>query len=166
MRTKNLADERLTLENNSLRKQLEELESRYLEAEEALDAIRHGEVDALVIYPDEGEKIYTIQGAETTYRLMVESINEGAATIIEDGTILYCNRRFAEMLTTSLEAIIGTSILKYIPSGSQASFSSLLQRGLMEKCRDESMLIRNDGTTIPVMISIITLAQAAARGYV
>jgi PAS domain S-box-containing protein len=164
MRKNKLAEESLTKENNSLRKQLEALAARCAESEEALEAIRHGEVDALVIYPDEGEKIYTIQGAETTYRLMVESINEGAATIIEDGTILYCNHRFADMLATPLEAIIGTSILKYIPSENQASFSSLLQRGLIESCRDEFILLQNGGTSIPVMISINNFSAGGSPG--
>lgn len=144
----------LSREIASQQKQIEELERRCTEAEEALDAIQRGAVDALVIYTDEGEKIYTIQGAETTYRLLVESINEGAATLIEDGTILYCNRRFAEMLATPLEAIIGTSIHQYIPPENKDLFLSLLLRGLKENCRDEISLLRKDGQPIPVMVSL------------
>jgi PAS domain S-box-containing protein len=135
-------------------KQIEALEQRCAEAEEALNAIRSGAIDALVIYTEEGEKVYTFQGAETTYRMLVESINEGAATLIEDGTILYCNRRLAEMVNAPLEAIIATSIVQFIPPESQVAFSSLLSLALIEDCREEYELQCQDGTRIPVMISL------------
>jgi PAS domain S-box-containing protein len=147
-----------------LRKQIEELEQRCVEAEDALNAIQHGAIDALVIYSDEGEKIYTIQGAETAYRLLVESINEGAATLIKDGTILYCNRRFAEMLKAPLEVIIGTSMHHYIPPEEKTLFSSLLQRGLKENCREEINLLCNDGLTVPVMISLNNFSSSGYPG--
>src|SRR5512143_1063532 len=121
----------------SLHKQLAALEQRCAEAEEALDAIRRGTVDALVISGEEGDKIYTIQGADTPYRMLVEAINEGMATLIEDGTILYCNRRFAELVKTPLQELIGTSIFDRIAPESRASFSSLIHRGLCEECREE-----------------------------
>jgi hypothetical protein len=74
--------ERLLQENEHLRDRLEE-------AEAAVDAIRSGEVDALVISSPDGEQVFTLQGAEHPYRVMVETMNEGAATVLEDGTILY-----------------------------------------------------------------------------
>ena len=40
--------------------------------------------------------------AEFPYRMMVESMNEGAVTLIPDGTIFYCNRRFGEMIQAEL----------------------------------------------------------------
>jgi PAS domain S-box-containing protein len=156
--------EELTKENVSLREQLVTFEQRCKESEEALGAIRRGEVDALVVYTDEGEKIYTIQGAETTYRLLVESINEGAATLIEDGTILYCNQRFADMLATPLETIIGTSILQYIPQEYQVSFSSLLQQGLTENCRGEFELLQRGGQSLPAMISFNNFSASGSPG--
>ncbi len=147
-----------------LRKKIKQLEQRAADAEEALDAIRSGSVDALVVYTDQGEKIYTIQGAETTYRLMVESINEGAATMIEDGTILYCNRRFAEMISMPLESIIGTSILQYIPPEEKAIFSSLMERGLKERCRDEATFISKDAHPLPVMVSLNNFSANSVPG--
>ncbi len=147
---------------SKLQKQVGRLKRRCAEAEEALHAIQHGGVDALVIYTDEGEKIYTIQGAETTYRLMVESINEGAATLIGDGTILYCNRRFAEMLSAPLESLIATSIHQYVAPENQLAFSELLKRGINEKCRIEANFIRSDGSHLPVMISLNNFSSTTA----
>jgi PAS domain S-box-containing protein len=147
-----------------LRKKIQKLEQRCAEAEEALGAIQSGSVDALVVYTDEGEKIYTIQGAETTYRMMIESINEGAATLIEDGTILYCNQHFAEMLATPLELIIATSIHQYVANDQKAAFSSLLSRGIKENCREESVLIRRNGEHLPVMLSFNNFSSNQTPG--
>ena len=46
----------------------------------------------------EGEQIYTLRSADQPYRLMVEQMREGALTLAADGTILYCNQRFAELM--------------------------------------------------------------------
>ncbi len=136
-------------ELSQLRKQVEALSQRCAEAEDALEAIRTGAVDAVVVYTDQGEKVFTIHGAETTYRLMIKSINEGAATLIEDGTILYSNKRFAEMLKTPLQSLIGSSINQYIPLESRLAFSTILSRALKENFREEFDLLRSDGQSIP-----------------
>ena len=67
----------------------QELTARMMEAEETLLAIRSGEVDGLVVSTAEGEQVFTLSGAEHPYRVMVETMNEGAVTLASDGTILY-----------------------------------------------------------------------------
>ena len=59
--------EKLQAENDALRAELEE-------ARETLAAIRSGNVDALVIDTPEGERIFTLQGAETAYRSLIEQM--------------------------------------------------------------------------------------------
>ena len=76
---------------------IERLRRRLQEAEDTLDAIRDGHVEALVVRAPEGEQIYTLRSADQPYRLMVEQMREGALTLAADGTILYCNNRFAEL---------------------------------------------------------------------
>ncbi len=44
-------------------------------------AIRAGEVDALVVSGAEGEQLYTLQGADHSYRILLETMEEGAATL-------------------------------------------------------------------------------------
>ena len=56
----------------------------------------HGEVDALVVSAPEGDRVFTLQGADQPYRVMVETINEGAATLTVRALVLYANRRFAK----------------------------------------------------------------------
>ena len=69
--------------------ELADLRVRLQEAEETLEALRTGAVDALVVSSPEGEQVYTLQGADHTYRHLMENINEGAATLTTAGDILY-----------------------------------------------------------------------------
>src|SRR5574340_729105 len=95
--------EELTQEVQSLRAQLAEQSSRLAEAQETLQAIREGGVDALVVATPEGQRVFTLQGADQTYQTIVEQMQEGAITLVEDGHINYCNQRFAEMVRRPLD---------------------------------------------------------------
>src|SRR6185503_17573408 len=75
---------------------MEDLRRRLQEAEDTINAIRDGHVEALVVNAPDGEQIYTLRTVDQPYRLMVEQMREGALTLSADGTILYCNQRFAE----------------------------------------------------------------------
>src|ERR1700761_1085013 len=85
----------------------EELISRLREAEETLAAIRAGEVDAVVIAGPQGQQVYTLENADRPYRVLVEQMQEGAVTLSESGTILYCNERFATLVAKPHDSIIG-----------------------------------------------------------
>lgn len=86
------------------------------EARETLDAIRSGAVDAVVVSGPQGNQIYSLSGADLPYRVYVERMQEGAATISHRGVVLYANRRFAEMVNLPLEQVIGADIAAYLDS--------------------------------------------------
>ncbi|HEY2823314.1 MAG TPA: response regulator [Candidatus Acidoferrum sp.] len=91
-----------------------ELRERVVELEETLRAIRAGEVDAVVVSAPKGDQVFTLQGAEHPYRLLVETIDEGAATLSNDGTVLYSNRSFANIFDAQLERFIGSPIENFV----------------------------------------------------
>src|ERR1700761_2243557 len=91
----------------------EELVSRLREAEETLEAIRSGEVDAVVVAGPAGQQVYTLENADRPYRVLVEQMQEGAITLSENGTILYCNRRFAGLVGISHDSVIGLSVVAF-----------------------------------------------------
>ena len=91
-----------------------ELLARIAELEETLRAIRMGEVDAVLVSGPKGDQVFTLQGAEHPYRLMVETIDEGAATLSENGAVLYANRSFAEIFDVPLEKFIGASLNDFV----------------------------------------------------
>src|SRR6202012_2927569 len=87
--------------------QLRELTQRLQEAEETLRAVRSGEIDAFIVQGPNGEQVYALRSAEQPYRNLVEDMLEGAAILTTEGDIVYCNRRFAELVSVPLEGVIG-----------------------------------------------------------
>ena len=112
-----------------------ELRLRLTESEEALNAIRNGEVDAIMVYGKEGEKVFTISSAETPYRIILEELSEGAIIIKADGTILYCNQRFADLFRTSCQSAVISNISEFITPAGKPEFNQLLKRGLKERVK-------------------------------
>ena len=152
------------LPSAALEAEVAQLRQRLEEAEDTLRAIRTGEVDALVISTPDGEQIYTLEGAETAYRVMVEAMSEGAMTLAEDGTILYCNRHLADMLEIPLDSLLGTSLRPYVADSDLELFDSLLVRGMAGFSRGEVLLMGSDAGTVPVQLSFSPLDVQGARG--
>jgi len=111
--------EQLIIENEGLRSRLNEME-------EALDAIRNGEVDAIVVSGSRGEQVYSVSSAETPYRTFIEEMSEGAVTLTKEGTILYCNPRFADIVKFPYEKVIGSSIKRYITPDDNSKLDDFL----------------------------------------
>lgn len=143
--------------------QVEELRARLEEAEETLRAIGSGEVDALVVIGPEGERIFTLQGAEHPYRQLVESISEGAVTMSSDGSILYCNRSFAALLGIPLEQLLGAQVADFISPADAGVFKRLLEHGLNGSGKEELMLASPDGSLMSAYLSINPLQLGDIR---
>jgi PAS domain S-box-containing protein len=112
--------------DDTLRRENEELRSRLEIAEETLRAIRAGEVDALVVNTESGDRVFTLQSADHPYRAIVETMQEGAATLTPDGAILYSNTRLAAILGIPLKQLIGSSFLSLLPESEHARFLAFL----------------------------------------
>lgn len=144
--------ERLRAENESLRAERDE-------ARETLAAIQGGAVDALVIDTPEGQRIFTLEGTEHSYRAMIEQMAEGAVVLQADGTIHYCNRGFAEMLGRPLEQIIGTPAVRYISAEQRPVFEALLRQGRSAGTHGEVAFLGNDGRAVPVQVGFSPLVD-------
>ncbi|MFS0518185.1 PAS domain S-box protein [Nostoc sp. UIC 10607] len=140
----------LELENIALRNRIQVLE-------ETFRAIRMGEVDALVLSSAQEERIFTLQDADYPYRAFLQQMHEGAVTINNHGTILYCNHALAVMLKKPLEKLIGSNFEDYIAPQEQQVFQALFQQAKQEFCRGEVYLIAEDETQIPVYLSFKAL---------
>src|SRR6185436_15605151 len=105
---------------------LQRLRRRLQEAEDTLNAIRDGHIEALVVRSSSGEQIYTLRSADQPYRLMVEQMREGALTLAADGTILYCNQRFAELVGRPPERITGRSLSEFVDPADLPTLQGIL----------------------------------------
>jgi PAS domain S-box-containing protein len=144
-----------TREVEALRAQLAEAESKLAEAQEVLRAIQSGDVDAVVVSGSNGEQVFTLKGAEYAYRLLVEAMNEGAATLGADGIVLYCNQRLADLFGISLERIIGRPVAQLVGQESKHEIETIIARAFNgDTAKAELELHQLKGLSIPVYISL------------
>jgi PAS domain S-box-containing protein len=108
-----------------------------------LDAIRNGEMDAIVVSGTKGEQVYSISSPETPYRTFVEEMNEGALTLTKDGVIIYCNKKFAKLVKEPIEHVMGSSFKYLLAPADQPKFDRLLAR-LAKKKNDVLILSLTD----------------------
>jgi PAS domain S-box-containing protein len=135
-------------------RELEDLRRRLQEAEDTINAIRDGHVEALVVHAPEGEQIFTLRSADQPYRLMVEQMREGALTAAADGTILYCNQRFAELAGQPPERIVGRPFAEFIAADDHPTLERLLTQ---DSYRAEVQLATAAGAQNPAQLSAIAL---------
>ncbi|WP_375415799.1 ATP-binding protein [uncultured Hymenobacter sp.] len=140
----------LTQENEELRHQLQE-------AQELIEAVRTGAVDALAIQGADGPRIFTLEGADQGYRTLIERMNEGALLLSPDNTILYCNACLAGWLELGLETVIGSSFDAFVPPTFGAYWAGLLGQGWAGWSRGELPLGARGGTQRPVAVSMNVL---------
>ncbi|MGC1676134.1 MAG: PAS domain-containing sensor histidine kinase [Candidatus Binataceae bacterium] len=152
----------------SVRLELDELRRRLQEAEETLDAIRSGEVDALVVSGPAGEKVFTLEGAEHPYRVLVESMHEGAISLSNHGIILYCNSAFARMINVALDQIMGRDFCEFVRAEDREPLRRLIRQATREPARAEMALLATSGTTLPTQVSLnpVNLEEGPSIGAI
>jgi PAS domain S-box-containing protein len=139
---------------SALTSELEQLRTRLEETEETIQAIRTGKVDALVVSGPQGEQIYTLRGADHSYRVLLENMNEGAATLLPDSSILYCNRAFADMLNLPIEKVTGFSANDFVAPSDRKFFLDLLQLGEKNQAKAEITFQSTDDIFVSVYCSV------------
>ncbi|MFA6289217.1 MAG: ATP-binding protein [Opitutaceae bacterium] len=139
--------------------ELATLRARLAEAEETLRAIRNGEVDTVVGTGTRGPQVFTLEGADHAYRVLIESMNEGALTLTAGKTILYANRSFARMVRLPLEQVTGSSFRRFLSVKDRPSLRPLMKQAAKTGSKLQVQLIADDGSRLPVQISIQELAK-------
>lgn len=151
-------NKKLFEENKRLdRENKESLQRLMQEAKKSIASITAENIDALVFSDQNALKIFTEKTADKTYRVLIEKMHEGAVTLTKDGTILYCNHYFANMLTLPLQKVTGTKFKNFIDDSSKERFESLLKQGRENAVKGEVYIYANNGKAIPVLMSVNTL---------
>ena len=124
----------------------QELRRRLAEAEDALRAIREGQVDAIVVEGAAGAQIFSLAGAEAVYRLVVETMVEATINVSPEGTIMFCNASFCELVATPMESVLGHNLAEFVAPGENARFQALLQRCRNRPVRQRVVFLAPNGT--------------------
>jgi PAS domain S-box-containing protein len=140
--------------------ELAELRMRLTEAEETLHAIGSGEVDAVLVAGKGGDRVFTLEGAEHAYRVLIESMNEGALTLTDGAVILYANQCFARMVKCPLERVTGSSFRRFLSAEDWATLRRLLKRPVKSGAKIQVRLNARDGSQLPAQISICPIARS------
>lgn len=129
--------EQLLSENQELQWQLDE-------AKDTIEAIRTGEVDALVVKNGGNHQLYTLKSADHTYRVFIEKMSEGAVTINKEGFILYCNTRFAAMVDFPLERVIGEQFEAFVAEESKEKYQKIIEQAWDQDIKEELFIWDKD----------------------
>jgi PAS domain S-box-containing protein len=140
------ADEQTTGELVALRARLQM-------AEGLLDGIRRGEVDSLVAITPSGPRIVTLVDAFAPYRTFVEQMQDGAATVAPDGTVLYSNTSLLALLRTPIDRVIGTAWRTFVAADSEGASGRLFAEATHGKAGAALTLRAADGTLVPASIA-------------
>jgi PAS domain S-box-containing protein len=101
-----------------------------------------------------GDQVVTLKGGEPAYRMLVEAMSEGAATLARDSVVLYCNRRFAEMMGRPPEKLVGVAVQSLVVEAERNRFNTLLSDARKAIVKGEFLLRCADGSLIPANLSL------------
>jgi len=137
--------------------EIEELSLQLQEANETIQAIRTGQVDALVVQTENGAQLYTLKTADHTYRVFIEKMKEGAVTLDSNGIILYSNSQFAAIVNLPLTRVVGLPIIDLIPVESRDAFRAVTEQGWESDSKGEILLRNKNKELIPFLLSVTSL---------
>jgi PAS domain-containing protein len=135
-----------------LQRELDELRLQLEEANDTIEAIRTGQIDAFVVQNNGEHQLYTLKTADHTYRVFIEKMSEGAVTLNSAGLIVYCNSRFAAMVNLPLSQVIGISFEEFINEEYKTFYRQLFESCWKEDCKGEVLISSgqsaNSGTVV------------------
>lgn len=137
--------------------EIDDLRQKLEEANDTIEAIRTGQIDALIVKNNNGHQLYTLKSADQTYRVFIEKMIEGAVTLNEKGIILYSNSRFAEQMKLPLSKIIGSYFETFVPNEYRETFDKMIAKGWQTESKGEIYLAANNNELIPFLVSLNTL---------
>src|SRR5580698_168491 len=145
---------------------MEDLKLRLSEAEDAIDAIKNGSVDAFAIRRDGKPEVFTLQSLDYAYRVLIEKFSEGALNLTQDGLIIYSNSYFSKLINTPNEKVTGSYIFDYISGESRQQFQEHFDLAL-QGCSKPEITLCADNKHIPVYVSLSNLQpQLATIGMI
>jgi PAS domain S-box-containing protein len=147
----------MQMTNDELLGETERLRFRLEEAEAVVEAIRSGIVDAVVVKSPPNECVYTLEGADRPYRLLVEAMQQGVAVLNAEGMLLYCNLCFADLFNMSVEDVTGSIVDQLAAVADNSILDHLLSTVDGRPAKMEVLFRKADATTFPAALALSAL---------
>lgn len=132
------------------------------EAQQTLEAIRRGEVDAFVM----GETVVTLNNAADPYRVLADRMQQGAVTLSPRGRIVYANARLVRMLGVPADRLLGMPFEGYIVPADRPAVTALVEHRNGNGAQMEARLLRASGEPVHALLSVATLADGQSMWLV
>ncbi len=129
------------------------------EAEQTIRAICDGAVDAFVIEEPEGHRVYTLEGADLPYSVLVERMQQGAAIISGQGAVIYCNPALEQLIGVARGELIGLTLDQFLNQSDRDLFQNLWRDTQAGPQEAEMCVRRADGTEIPASFAFRLLTR-------
>jgi len=127
------------------------------EARDTLDAITSGAVDAVVVDGPLGPQVLHLESLDQPFRTFVERMQEGALTVALDGTILFANSYFAQLVGRSVDRLVGTSLAELTLPAYRSTLHALIQSGGQGQAKGHCVLFSRD-EPLSVQLTLSSLA--------
>ncbi|MCW1912450.1 PAS domain S-box protein [Luteolibacter sp. GHJ8] len=147
-----------------LRAENADLHARLEEAEDTLRAIRHGEVDGLIVEGEPGPQVYILQSSDAESNRfrsdILSKVSEAVVALDANNKVIYFNTAAEEQYGIPTSEALGrplTELYQYLwvrPEDEALSFAEIASTG---HWRGENIHIRRDGVRIHVESSVSRL---------
>lgn len=148
--------------SKSRRSRMNTLSDRLREHEGLVRALRDGEVDAVVVQDGDGARLQHLISDEPLYHTIVDSLPQGVATVLSEGTITYVNRHLAASLGLAPESLLGTNLGVHVAPAGREPFAAMLRRAAVAP-QDLELSFRWEAGEGPVLLSARRLPMAGVE---
>lgn len=142
---------------HELEKEIAALRARLEDADATIEAIRTNQVDAFLVEHGSEEHVLVLDGVDRPYRLLIERMQQGAVTVWADGTIIYSNNRFAEMLDVPSSSVVASNLADYLVPLERSELRQVLKEASAADTEHEFTLQRSTGSSIPAHLTVTSL---------
>ena len=139
------------------------LRARLHDAEATLEAIRSGAVDAVVVSGPGGDETRAFEGATHPYHVLLNAMSDGAALLSPDGTILFGNRRLAEIAHAPPESVRGSRFPQFAAPAERHSLEAFVRGG--RNGGREFAFMGEAGSATPVWIALSQVPLEGRNGH-
>ena len=140
------------------------LRARLHEAEATLEAIRSGEVDAVIVSGPGGDATRAFEGATHPYHVLLDAMSDGTALLSPDGTILFGNRRLEEIAHVPLERLRGSRLPQLAAPAQRPGLEAFVREGRNGGREFTIMGVKKSATPVWIALSVVPLGAGAGNG--
>ena len=105
------------------------------------------------IAENRADKPITNQESDLYYRVIAETMTEGALILSPQGAILYCNRGFSRMVAVPPERLVGAPFLRLVVEEDRALFQDVLEKSARGQAEADVIHLSGNGGDLAVHLS-------------